>query len=209
MTGFWTPEPIWEGETAYLLAGGPSLRDVDLSLLRGRKVLTINSSHARAIEAGLDDGILFFTDIEWFTGRRDIVAAWRGPVITSSRPAKAAMPQKIKRVQGELRDSFPPIGAPVIRKGHSSGQTAIGLAASLGAIRIVLLAYDMREVDGRTHHHDEYRCPDLSYYSKRFIPGFAGWKQSADEAGIEILNATPDSALVEFPMINFETALIS
>lgn len=211
MTAFWTPELIWSGETAYLLGGGPSLRNLDLVALRGRRVLTINSSLARAVESGLDDGVLFFSDADWLIPRHDAVAAWRGPVVTSSRVAKEAMPAKLKWVQGEWRPSFPLLGSPVIRRGCSSGHTAIGLSVALGCSRIVLLGFDMRAVDGRTHHHDEYEVVNAMPYAKRFemsfVPAFMGWNAAAMKVGVEILNATPGSILLEFPMVNLDEVL--
>ena len=206
MNEFWTPEPIWRGECCYLLGGGSSLRAVDLSILRGRRILTINSSLGRAVDAGLDDGVLFFTDSDWFVPRKEVIARWRGLVVTTSRSAKAEMP-KVRRVQSELKPAFPALGAPVIRKGRSSGHTAVGLAVALGAARVVLLGYDMRVVDGRSHHHDDYRAGDRLVYEVSFIPAFNGWNAAALKVGVQILNASVGSALREFPMADLNEVL--
>lgn len=204
---YWTPEPLWAGETCFILGGGPGLRDVNLTKLRGRRVMTINSSLAPAAAAGLDDGALFFTDADWFNARREAIAAWRGPVISPSSFAKKEMRDRVKRVLGEFRGDFPKPGAPVIRKGKSSGQTGIGLAVALGAVRIVLLGFDMRFVDGRSHHHDEYRCADTILYRHRFVPAFKGWRAGGLAVGVDIVNATPDSALTEFPFVDLAEVL--
>jgi hypothetical protein len=208
---FWTPEPIFAGETVFILAGGPSLRDVDFNRLRGRKVITVNSSLDRALSAGLDDGVLFFTDHPWFTPRKEKIAKWRGPVVTFSSGAKAEMPQKVRRIQGEWRESqkhaFPPVGGPTIRKGRNSGHSAIGLAIALGAARVILLGFDMRVVEGRSHHHDEYVQENAEVYSALFLRAFKDWNKEALAFGVTILNATPGSALTEFPFIDLEEVL--
>lgn len=139
--------------------------------------------------------------------RKEAVAAWRGPVVTTSSMAKAEMPAKVKRVQGEIRPDFPRRGSPAIRNGRSSGHASVGLAVACGGARIILLGFDMREVDGRTHHHDEYRQDAPDRFAKLFIPSFRGWNESALKASVTILNATPGSALKEFPMIDLDEVL--
>lgn len=160
----------------------------------------------RAVEAGLDDGVLYFTDADWFEQRRGAVAAWRGMVVSPSSYAKRQMPEKILRVQGEFRADFPRLGAQAIRKGKSSGQTAIGLAVALGASTVVLLGFDMKQVAGRSHHHDEYMSTP-AIFAQRFVPAFRGWAASAEKAGVRIVNATPGSALREFAAIDLDEAL--
>lgn len=200
---YWTPPPIWTGATAFCLAGGPSLRGADLETLRGRHVIAVNSSCHIAPWAE----ILFFTDNSWFEQHEAIVAGWPGEVVTCSRAAKVKWPDRVKRIHAETRADFPPPGSPIIRQGRSSGHTAVALAIALGAARVVLLGYDMRIVEGRSHHHDDYRCRDGAVYSGEFIPGFDGWAETAARIGAEILNATPGSALTQFPMIGIEAVL--
>jgi hypothetical protein len=75
---------------------------------------------------------------------------------------------------------FPPLGHHSIRQGRSSGHTAISLAIALGASRVVMLGFDMRFVDGREHHHSEYKGPrDMQLYEREFVPGFEGWNAAA------------------------------
>jgi hypothetical protein len=196
---FWAPPQIWKGETAYLLAGGPSLAEFDVERLRGRHVIAINSSCHRAPWAE----ILFFHDNAWFETHREIVEAWSGLVVSVSRAAKGTLPDKIHRVQIVDRLDFM-VGHSDLKFGRSSGHTAISLAVALGAGRIVLLGYDMRLVDGRSHHHDDYSQTDEHLYSRDFLVHFTGWQAAAEAAGVEIVNATPNSALREFPMMAFD-----
>lgn len=201
----WTPEPLWHGATVFLLGGGPSLRVFDMRRLRGHTVLAINSSCHSALAAGLQPA-LFFTDNHWFVEHRAVIEAWPGLVVTASHSAKAALPDKLRRIAMVQRPDFTK-GEPILKFGRSSGHTAISLAIAMGAARVVLLGYDMRRVDGRSHHHDDYLETDDALYERDFLIYFRDWNQAAIAAGVEVLNATPGSALREFPMIDIDDLL--
>lgn len=211
----WAPPPIWAGEEAHILASGPSLTREVIDGLWGRNLIAINSTVLSAPFAA----VWFFSDPEvLFTRRRstepriardgtnmiDFAKAFCGLAVTTSRRVAAALPGTIRFIHAPRQNEFPAPGSPAIRGGRSSGQTGIGLAIALGATRIVLHGFDMRIVGGREHHHGEYennqRNPGV--YESHFLPAFAGWNETALRAGVTILNATPGSALKEFPMLD-------
>lgn len=198
----WPVEKLWQGETVFLLGGGPSLRDFDCSRLRGRRVMAINQSCDLAPWADA----LFFTDHSWFLDNRDAVMAWPGLVFTVSRAAKREAPERLLRPPFVTAPDFavPPGSA---RLGRSSGHSGIGLLQALGVARIVLLGFDMRLADGRSHHHDRYRHDDEALYREDMLPAFAGWREAAERVGLEILNATPGSALLEFEPADIDEVL--
>lgn len=204
---FWTPEPLFRGETVFCLASGPSLTQQVCDRIRGRRAIVVNSSAPLAPWAD----VLYFTDGGWYEPRREMVANWGGLVISMSRAAKAEQPDKVWRVQGEGDPQFPPNfarGPGVIQQGRSSGHTAVSLAIALGAARVVLLGYDMRFVEGREHCHQEYKGPrDVDIYEREFIPCFAGWNEAARAVGVDVVNATEGSALKEFRFMSLEEAL--
>jgi hypothetical protein len=72
----------------------------------------------------------------------------------------------------------------------------------MGAARIVLLGFDMRIADGRSHCHDDYESRDPNLYETDFRPAFEGWNAAAFRAGVEVVNATPGSALTEFAVVD-------
>lgn len=205
---YWTPEPLFAGQTVFCLASGPSLTQAIVDKIKGRPTIVVNSSCMLAPWAD----VLFFTDSGWYEPRRDLVKNWRGRVVTMSRAAKRELPNKVLRVQGQGDPAFPPKfprhGAPVIQQGRTSGHTAISLAIACGAWGVVMVAYDMRVVDGREHHHNEYTGPrDLEQYARELVPAFAGWKQAARDIGVTIVNATPGSAVTEFPFVELDEVL--
>lgn len=201
---YWTPAPLFKGETVFCLASGPSLTQEVADRIKGRRVIVVNSSCMLAPFAD----VLYFTDSGWYEQRREIVANWPGEVISMSRSAKRELPDKVKRIKGELMPGFPAMGSAAIRQGRSSGHTAVSLAISLGAARVVMLGYDMRLVGGREHCHSEYKGPrDIDQYSREFVPAFKGWNEDALKVGVEILNCTPESAVTEFPFADLDEVL--
>ena len=203
---FWTPEPLWRGDRVFILASGPSLTNDTAAKVRGHRTIALNGttfSHAPWASCW------HFMDNSVFVRHRDAIAAFPGLVVTCSRKAKREMGPAVHRVQLEHRPDFPPPGAAVIRWGRSTGHTAVSLALALGARRVVLLGYDMRAVDGRTHGHDDYRgkIKDPDLYAREFIPGFDGWRAAALAAGCEVVNATLGSALTEFPAVDLDAEL--
>ncbi|MGD9880465.1 MAG: hypothetical protein AB7F22_10580 [Reyranella sp.] len=216
---YWTPEPIFRGETVFCLASGPSATQEVVDKLRGRRTIVVNATCHLAPWAD----ILFFTDSGFYLHRRDLIRTWPGMVVTMSRMAKRELPDKVRRVKGcgapefpprlsGRRPGFPPAGSPEIQQGRTSGHTAVSLAIGLGAARVCLVGYDMRlAADGREHHHSGeagYGGPrDLSLYANEFVPGFNGWRAAAEASGVEILNCTPGSALKEFPFADLDEVL--
>jgi hypothetical protein len=203
---YWVPEKLWPGETAFLFAGGTSLRGFDMARVAGRgRLLAVNSSiHLVSPFAGPLD-LLYFTDTGWFDNRRKEIDAWPGMVFSSNRRAKGWLPDRVKRVQLFDSNEFNVPGR--VKNGRSSGHVAVSLAISLGAARAVLLGYDMHVTSGgRSHHHDDYDRPaHPDTYSKEFIPSFDGWDAAARRAGTEVLNCTPGSSLKEFSTAPLET----
>jgi hypothetical protein len=200
---FWGIPPLWHGETAFVLGGGPTLTQTMADAVADRHAIAINSTCLIAPRAE----ILFFNDHSWFERHQEIVTNWAGLAVTTNRHSKVAAPDRLLRVEGEDRKDFPALGSKTIRRGASSGHLAVSLAIALGAVRIVLLGFDMRHVHGRSHHHDDYRNEIHDLYSRLFAPAFQGWHYAAQQRGVSIVNATPGSALKEFPMVALDDML--
>jgi hypothetical protein len=197
--GFWAPDRVWKGRTAFVLGGGPSLRGVTLPAAIAPDTIAVNSSFRLCPAAR----VLFFHDYAWMAANLAAVEAWPGLVVTVSRLAAQALPERVKRIDALWGR---PLGAPPpVRLGRSSGQTAVALAAAMGARRIVLLGFDMRVAAGRSHWHDEYatEAPEFDIFRR----AFDGWRAAAETAGIAIVNATPDSALFEFDATTLQAEL--
>lgn len=233
----WTPELLFKSETVVCIASGPSLTPAICDRIRkaqqaGKcRAIVVNSSCALAPWAD----VLFFTDSGWYDARKDVVRNWPGLVVTMSRQAARELnapgeplkdgrsrvlrikgcgdpdaPPRVRVAPGVLPKvpGFPDLGSPEIQQGRSSGHTAVSLAIAMGAARVLLVGYDMRVVNGREHHHSEYKGPrDLAIYQNEFQKAFNGWNEAALASGVEIFNCTPGSAVREFPFADLDEAL--
>lgn len=206
---YWSPEAAFADETVFIVGGGPSLKGFDFERLRGRRCVAVNSSGYDVPWAD----ILLFHDNSWFEANRTLVDEWRGIAVTLSRHSKVAAPDLLRRVAIEERLDFP-IGRGPIRTGHSSGQSALSLTVTMAARQVVLLGFDMKAVAGQTHYHverplytAEHAARTAGEYATTFLPYWAGWNDAALRVGCEVLNATPESALSEFPMVDLKDIL--
>lgn len=97
----------------------------------------------------------------------------------------------------------------LIREGGNSGFAAVSLALLFGARRIVLLGYDMQLTGGCTHHHGDHG-PDLGNPDteklRTWCKRFAEMAREVP-AGVEIVNATRDTALTCFPRMDLDACL--
>lgn len=201
MSEFWSPPPLFSGAAVFVIGGGPGLRGFDFNRLRGRRCIAINA-------AGYDvpwADVLLFHDKDWPRQNLRLIQEWAGLVVTVSRPGRSALPEKIEQVQVEPRERFLP--GPAIKRGRSSGHSAIALAAAMGAKRIVLLGFDCRRIEGRANYHDRYDCQADDARLDIFRTHFRGWRAPAEADGIEILNATPGTAIDEFRKVPIEELL--
>jgi len=201
----WRADKRWSDQTAFILGGGPSLRGFDASVLKrpGWRVLAVNDSWRLA--PWLD--CLYFTDESWFVDQmqRDLWSLDRtinfGQLMYTKTSVNGGYSPVFKehpqvrqlKFTGQEGLEKSPEG---LRHGSSSCYAAMNLAYHFGVKRIVLLGMDMRVVDGRTHWHDSPR-PDgyASVISLSHLPSFATLVEPLKEAGVEVLNATKDSAL--------------
>lgn len=181
-----------------IVGGGPSLTGFDFNRLRGHKVIAVNA-------AGYDvpwADVLMFQDREFLRLHWGLIESWRQRVVTLER-LRPACQREIETF--EVRDQ-PDFKGDALKYGPSTGHLAISLAISLGAKRIVLLGYDCRSVDGRSHYHDRYLARQASRCGGRFLPTWAGWNAAARRAGVEVFNASAQSDLAEFPSLDFGSA---
>ena len=88
MSTFWPVPREWEGETVFIVGGGPSVLGVDLEVLRGRRVIVINSS----VYAVPWADFLYFGDWRWWNEPENqaAVASFAGRVVTVSRMVSEA-----------------------------------------------------------------------------------------------------------------------
>ena len=142
--------------------------------------------------------ILYACDLHWWDWHHEEVKTFAGRKITQDEEAaKKYGLEHVKSVDkpGLSRDKS------VIHQGRNSGVQAINLAVNLGAQRIVLLGFDMQTSGNKTHwhgHHPNFYDAQVSgwaRYLEKLHDVYRLVAKDADEMGIEIVNATRETAL--------------
>ncbi len=200
---WWEVPKLWKNRTVYILGGGPSLTNFDFERLRGERVIAINNAYMEGRAPWAP--VLYFMDWGWYGIHRNKLAKWSGLKVTVCDKCKAEPGIKVLKWRHRLGMDDDP---RFLTRGTSAGFGAISLAVKLGANRIILFAYDMRTVDGKHNYHEEHkRNVHRDIYVNNFIRPFESLIKPAADRGIEILNATPDSALKTFPIVTPEEVL--
>jgi hypothetical protein len=203
MSNFWTVPRLWPDSTVFILGGGPSLKGMDLACLHNQR--TIGPNNSFMIGDWVD--VCWFSDHNpWYLDNRVRLDEFPGLKINCcNRPYERPGTQRVMRGKkmGIETDSRR------VSFNKCSGSSAINLAYHLGAKRVVLLGFDMKfGKDGENNWHNYHRekPPKWNPYVG-FLECFPIIKDDADRIGLEILNATPDSAIKVFPMVKLEETL--
>jgi hypothetical protein len=195
-------ERLWPGSTVVCLGSGPSLTREDVEYCRGRaRVIAVKDAiqyapWADALYACGSDGS------QWWPRNGPKLAAFEGLKFTLD-PAAAPWAHVLKNTGYNGLETDP----HGLRTGKNSGYQGIGLAVHLGAIRILLLGYDM-QVDGQDRDH----FFGQHWHGKRvhllaFREMFDTLVEPLQAAGVEILNCSRATALRCFPQITIQEAL--
>lgn len=201
---------LWPGATVFVVGGGPSLAALDAERLRGRgRVVAVNEAGLPGEEAWR----IPFADVHFWGDRR--FHDWNRERFSGDFPGLRVTAMGGRRPAAVPidcwlgRDRKGALSADPARLcGECSGGMAINLAFLAGAARIVLVAFDMRTVGGRSHGHDCHKAPsNVRRYDKAFVPAIQRMAPRLRRAGVEVLNATPGSALGCFPILSLDEVL--
>lgn len=166
---YWDVQRIWEGSTAYIIGGGPSLSSFPWKYLKPRHTIGCNSAFLLGSEIC---DICLFGDAEWFeavnpqSGRLfcDELAEYKGRVVTchpnlqhTDIPWLYTIPRQPRGLHTEA-----------LGWNGNTGAAAINLALIMGAATVCLLGFDLCKADdGRTHWHDrKIEEPKQGVYQK-------------------------------------------
>lgn len=200
----WVPPQIWKGQTAFLIGGGPSLKNTkfDYSVLAGKNVIAVNDAFLLG-----DWPVTIFGDAKWFFTHQDAYRKHAGLKVTNHPEFRGfAGVFAMRRVA-----SHPtiPQDLPWGTTGNT-GLAAIWLAAALGAKRAVLLGYDCKlGPNGKSNWHPNNLTRNTAntyvYFRTAFRAAAVRLQESYPE--FQVLNAGPDSALTHWPSVKLEELL--
>ena len=188
---------MWDGEDAYVVGGGDSLRTFDWGLIEDGNVVRCNRVATKACS------IVVFGDRPWWDNiGRDSTAKFGGLVVAGGAPVPVNDKPWLLSMKRSMQSKFATGGELVW--GGNTGLPAINLALSLGAARVYLLGFDMQlGPTGRMNYHD-------ARFEKANAQGLARFAKSIDRAaksldsvfpGAQVINVTDGSKLDAFPKV--------
>lgn len=210
MKQYWSVPELWPGRTIVCIGGGPSLTPAQVERCRGRaRVIAVNNAYQLAPWAD----VLYFCDDKWWAqyGHGARLGDWKGLIVRLEGGRHDFGDPRIKVLKNYGKTGFNDRtreGLCQLRDGlfhgKNSGYQAIGLAAHLGAKRIVLLGYDMQaSLEGnqlRTHWHPDHLGGTAERVFDSMLPNFECLVAPLKRRGIEVVNCTPGSKLRCFPL---------
>ena len=193
-------DPLWKGETVYLIGGGPSLAKFEWNRLKNKKTIAIN----KAIQFYPNADALYWTDGRVYTWFREDIDSFKGLKYTIRANGKEDITSLKRGKKFGIEWA-----KDTIAHGNNSGCAAINLAIHLGAKRIILLGYDMGNNGTVSHFHDGYpvNATGANIYKNQFMPAFDAIAEEIKGKGIQIFNACPTSKLNSFKKITIEEGL--
>lgn len=222
--------PSWKGVTAVIIGGGPSLTMAQVHMVErahdmGRvKVIVVNDAYLLLPYADLH----YAADSCWHRWHSEgIDKPFLGLTADNVRKAWASFAGEkctIENSGGNVKDDsvhmlrnvrFPhhcdglSQHPEALMTGRSSGCQAINLAALAGSRRVVLLGFDSREGQERSHWHGGHPRPMPSNAYQAFRRGFTAIQSDAEKIGLRIINCSPNTAITAFEQAKLSLALLS
>lgn len=203
----WEAPRIWPGEECYIIGGGPSVKDCDLTPLHTKRVIAVNNAFTLGPWP-----VMFYGDCRWEIQHRETLRQFSGlRVHGCSQNEGVAYVHKILRIANQYGIHRDPAK---LCWNLSSGACAINLAVHFGVKRIVLIGFDMQKVGGESNYHRDHDIhkatpKQQAVYDpyERFLAPFPKIAEDLSRIGVECVNATPGSALTVFPTMTLEEAL--
>lgn len=178
-----------------VLATGPSLTQEDVDAVRGLPVVAVNDAYKLAPWAKC----LHASDQRWWALH---------PEALKHCGEKSALEPVGGVVQYTPSDAILEDRAHYLATGRNSGYQAINIAIHKGARRVLLLGFDMRRVDGKSHFFGSHpRSLERQHPYAAWLERFEELADITKARGIEIINCTPRSALKCFPTMRLSDAL--
>lgn len=205
----------WRGQACAIIASGPSTKGSGFEKLRGRMPVIAIKENAYEICPWAD--VAYGCDLAWWIHRRGLQAfkglkiGWDAKIPQYFPDVKTiTFKEKQKRPSVTYVDDLLLDEPGLIGAGGNSGFQALNIAAQFGATRILLIGCDMHDRSGAhwygRNNWDRGNNPDGSNF-RTWIKAFENSVDVCRQAGIEVLNASPLSALNCFRKATVDQAL--
>lgn len=210
MEGGGLTDGAWTGRRVFVLGGGPSLRDVDISSLAGETTLGLNWAFVHNPTAAL----VYDKRLMDAVGQSPAWRGYGGAKFWLNSEAPQMPDDVLYHGARQLRAARPDPAYPKwprrlsdgLYRGNNAGSAGICLADVLGASAIYLLGFDLRLGDAGPNWHDLYpeqwraKQAQLDSYRKD-LDKVSWWVRG------KVFNLTPGSALLAFPQATLAEVL--
>jgi hypothetical protein len=202
-----------EDQTVFIIGGGPSAKLVDFSLLQNKVVICINDSFIDFPNATM----IYWVDDSWAAENSDKLQKHPCKLRFTSKPsqhinyAKTSDPKT--QCDGYVLKRTGDFGynpSPDCLMGNNSGVQVLNLVVNMKPKNVVLIGYDMRTVNRKSHYHNKPRLPiSDNIYTDLFIPSMKALYKGMVKYGctVNVVNATPGSAIQCFPFVDYKDYL--
>jgi uncharacterized Rossmann fold enzyme len=181
-------EPIWKNQTCFIIGGGSSLEKFDFNLLKNKNIIAINKAFKYVPFAS----VLYWSDIRFYEWEKEEILKFKGLKYTN-KPFPTE--NDIINLRDSGRDGLEK-DPSALKHGNNSGYAAINLAYHLGCNRIILLGYDMKLINNKSHFHEGYKDTkqnnELYQSMKKSFPLLS---KELEENHIKVINLNIDSDL--------------
>lgn len=188
----------------FIVGGGPSVKEIDLDKLKGKKIIAVNNAYKLFSELTA----IYWADGSWADQHHKGLDQHSCQLRFHSRN-KPKLDDKHKG----------PYGCTVLKKtgdygydpephhvrGNNSGVQALNLIINMKPKRIFLLGFDMRRIDNKTHWHDDHILQVPSdVYTDMFIPSINSLAEELKNYNTpDIINCSLYSAVRCFKIDDF------
>lgn len=188
------------GRQVFVIAGGPSINQTNLSLLKDKLVICLNNSYNLFENATA----LFWCDESWVAKHYDNIMKHPCQLRFTARHAADGYIKSDTQVTGNATvlkrtgDFGVDMDINCVR-GNNSGALILNLLANMRVRQIILLGYDMSLDKGKSHWHNGHGLPMGSYiYNDLFIPSINSMASGLKNMKIDVINCSVKSELTSF-----------
>lgn len=214
----WSVPRCWPGEVVAIIGGGPSLTPEQVATVRwsGVRSIVVN----RAFELLPDADWLHAGDAPFWRAYPEALK-FEGIKTTVGAPVGSFVDERVHVLRDTGRTGFDP-DPGCVRTGGSSLHQALCVAAHTGARRAVLLGADGKPAKieqarssgevvevVKNHWHPDHPYPCTNPQPQTYEVWKSALRVLSEVLPMEVLNATPGTAIDAFPMMDLERALLA